>query len=104
MVSLELRERIINRHNFPTELVDKIITQGREGALTQSMAGESRADEIEGLITRHKSKGQPTPTLILRAQCEGDLQFFDSAVGALAGVSVAKAGPLSMNAARAACA
>ncbi len=104
MVSLELRERIINRHDFPTELADKIITQGREGALTQSMAGESRADEIEGLITRLKSKGQLTPTLILRALCEGDLQFFDAAVGALAGVSVAKAGPLSMNAARAACA
>ncbi len=67
MVSLELRERIINGHDFPAELADKIVTQGREGALTQSMARESCADEIEGLITRLKSKGQLTPTLILRA-------------------------------------
>jgi uncharacterized protein (DUF2336 family) len=92
-VSLELRERIINRHDFPSELADRIVTQGREGALTRSMAGVSRINEIEGLITRLKSKGQLTPTLILRALCEGDLQFFDAAVGALAGVSVDKARP-----------
>lgn len=93
MVSLELRERIINRHDFPAELADKIVTQGREGALTRSMSGNSRLDEIEGLIIRLKSKGQLTPTLILRALCEGDLQFFDAAIGALAGVSASKARP-----------
>lgn len=93
MVSLELRERIINRHDFPAELADKIVTQGREGALTRSMSGESRVNEIEGLILRLKSKGQLSPTLILRALCEGDLQFFDAAIGALAGVSASKARP-----------
>lgn len=92
-VSVELRERIINRHDFPAELADRIVSQGRESALTRAMAGETRVAEVEGLISRLKSKGELSPSLILRALCEGDLHFFDAAVAALAGVSLEKARP-----------
>ena len=57
------------------------------------MSGESRVEEIKGLIPRLKSKGQLSPTLILRALCEGDLVFFDAVIGALAGATAAKARP-----------
>ncbi len=57
------------------------------------MAGEARVAEVEGLITRLKAKSELTPTLILRALCEGDLHFFEAAMAALAGVPVEKARP-----------
>lgn len=92
-VTVELRERIVNRHDFPAELADRIVADGRESALTRSISGEARVAEVEGLIIRLKSKGQLTPTLILRSLCEGDIHFFEAAIAALAGISIDKARP-----------
>jgi len=92
-VSVELRERVINRHNFPRDVADDIIRHSQESVLIQNLASEYRAPEVEGLILRLKSKGELTPSLILRSLCEGDLIFFEGAIAAMAGVPSAKARP-----------
>lgn len=92
-VTVELHERIMSRPDFPPELAEKIVARGRESALTRSLSTGQRSSEIQGVITRLRSKGELTPTLILRSLCEGDVQFFEAAVAALAGVTVEKARP-----------
>jgi uncharacterized protein (DUF2336 family) len=92
-VSVELRERIMSRHDFPAALAEEIVARGREGALTRSLSSEHRASEVQGLVARLRSKGELTPTLILRSICEGDVLFFESAIAVLAGVSINKARP-----------
>ena len=87
-VSIELRERVLARHGFGGELADELIRQGREGALIRSVAVDCKDDEVEGLINRLKSKGELTPTLVLRALCEGDLNLFEAAMAAMAEMSV----------------
>ncbi len=87
-VSIELRERVLARHGFSGELADELIRHGREGALTRSIAADRKDDEVEGLISRLKGKGDLTPTLVLRALCEGDLNLFEAAMAAMADMSV----------------
>ena len=87
-VSIELRERVLARQDFSGELADELIRHGREGALTRSVAADRRDHEVEGLIKRLKGKGDLTPTLVLRALCEGDLNLFEAAIAAMADMSV----------------
>ncbi len=90
-VSIELRERVLARHGFDGELVDELSRHGREGALTRSVAADRKDGEVVGLINRLKGKGDLTPTLVLRALCEGDLNLFEAAMAAMADMSVANA-------------
>lgn len=87
-ISIELRERVLARHGFGVELADELIRHGREGALTRSVAADRKDGEVEGVISRLKGKGDLTPTLVLRALCEGDLNLFEAAMAALANMSV----------------
>ena len=87
-VSIELRERVLARHGFAGEIADELIRHGREGALTRSVAADRKDGEVEGLISRLKGKGDLTPTLVLRALCEGDLNLFEAAMAAMADMSV----------------
>ena len=87
-VSIELRERVLARQDFSGELADELIRHGQEGALTRSVAADRRDHEVEGLIKRLKGKGDLTPTLVLRALCEGDLNLFEAAIAAMADMSV----------------
>ena len=90
-VSIELRERVLARHGCVGDLADELIRHGREGALTRSVAADGKDDEVEGLVGRLKGKGDLTPTLVLRALCEGDLNLFEAAMAAMAGMSVPNA-------------
>jgi uncharacterized protein (DUF2336 family) len=87
-VSIELRERVLARHGFTGEVADELIRQGREGALTRSVAADGKEAEVEGLVDRLKGKGDLTPTLVLRALCEGDLVLFEAAMAAMAEMSI----------------
>jgi len=87
-VSIELRERVLARHGFGGELADELMRHGREGALTRSVAADRKEGEIVGVINRLKGKGELTPTLVLRALCEGDINLFEAAMAALADMSV----------------
>ena len=87
-VSFELRERVLARHGVGVELTDELIRHGREGALTRSVAADRKDGEVEGVINRLKGKGELTPTLVLRALCEGNLNLFEVAMAALADMSV----------------
>jgi uncharacterized protein (DUF2336 family) len=87
-VSIELRERVLARHGFSGELADELMRQGREGALTRSVAADRKDAEVEGLIERLKAKGDLTPTLVLRVLCEGDLNLFEASMAAMAEMTV----------------
>jgi uncharacterized protein (DUF2336 family) len=87
-VSIELRERVLARHGFGGELAEELIRQGREGALTRSVVADRKEGEVEGVINRLKAKGELTPTLVLRALCEGDIHLFEAAMAALADMTV----------------
>ncbi len=91
LVSEELRERLIHRHEIPPELADVLITLGEEQAITQTVASDTRVEEIERLVNRLFAKRKLSATLVLRALCTGDLHFFEISLATLAQIPVATA-------------
>jgi uncharacterized protein (DUF2336 family) len=93
-VSRELRTRLVERHQIPPELAEELMRQGRERALTEVLDQDSPTAEVERLAASLHARGRLTPTLVLRALCVGDLDFFQAAMAVLADVPNANAGPL----------
>lgn len=90
MVSEQLRQQLVSRHDLPADFAADIILQSRERA-TYALVGEAGEDELERLVDQLARGGRLTPSLLLRALCVGDLPFFEVAMGRLAGVPAANA-------------
>lgn len=86
IVSDELQAHLIEKHSFPAVLAERIVALGRERALIQSLATLTAAEEIEAASMRLYLQGTVTPTLLLRALCSGQLDFFGAALAKLASV------------------
>lgn len=104
MVSENLREQLVRKHELPTGLATDLVLQSRERA-TIRLSTESSQDEVEQLVRQLKANGRLTPSIVLRAVCMGDLSFFETALGELAGIPVVNArnlihdgGPLGLKA------
>lgn len=87
-VSQALRERLIERHHLPPELVDDLTAHGRERALAESIGSVPTAQEAERLARCLHRNGSLTPTLLLRVLCRGDLILFGGCMAVLADVPV----------------
>jgi hypothetical protein len=83
-VSDGLREGLIERHGLPPELADEIVMHGRERTLSRSINALDPDAEIDQLVAALSARAALTPTLLLRSLCLGRLQFFTSAMAALA--------------------
>ena len=94
LVSGELREQLVTRHQIPPELAEELTRQGREGALTQVLSRDLPGAEVERLAANLFARNVLTPTLVLRALCVGDLAFFQAAMAVLAGIPVENVKPL----------
>jgi uncharacterized protein (DUF2336 family) len=85
MVSEGMKEELARRHELPADMATDLILQGRERA-TISLSTESDKDELEKLIRQLHENGRLTPSIVLRALCMGDLNFFEAAMVQLTGV------------------
>jgi uncharacterized protein (DUF2336 family) len=84
-VSETLRERLIQKHGIPTEYATDLLAQARERTLLKA-ASVPRASDIERFIDRLNRQGELTPTLLMRALCEGDIHFFEAGMATLSGI------------------
>lgn len=94
LVSTALRARLILCHELPRELADELMRHGREKALTSVLATDPGTAEVERLVAGLKARQALTPTLVLRTLCALDLDFFQAAMAALAGIPVENAAAL----------
>ena len=85
LVADELVERIVTDHNIPEAMTKDLVDLGRESALVQHLKTVTSVVGVEDLVLRLKSENRLTATLILRALVDGDIQFFECAMSALAG-------------------
>jgi uncharacterized protein (DUF2336 family) len=101
VVSDVLRERLVEKHALPAELAAELADLAGERALIADAAALPHAFDVEMLAARLNGKGRLTPTLLMRALCQGDARFFDVGMAVLAGIPpdnattlVADEGPL----------
>lgn len=90
VVSDKIREHLVTHHEMPADLAADLLLQSREKALVGLMA-ENESVDLAGLVRDLKTNGRLTPTLILRALCTGDIDFFEHAMAELSGIPVQNA-------------
>jgi len=91
LVSDTLRQQLVARHDLPADLAADLVLQSRERATVGLLSeGADRMDSLE-LVDQLYRNGRLTSTIILRALCTGDTDFFDAALAKLAGIPIANA-------------
>ncbi len=85
LVSENMRVELAKRHELGNNLAVELILQIRERALI-GLSEEGDEDDLEKLISQLNENGRLTVTIILRALCMGDLEFFEAAIAELSGV------------------
>ena len=91
LVSEELRQNLITHHELPPTMAEEIARLGHERSLVRVLLRDSRVGAIEDLVDRLRAKGKLTPTLMLRALCEGDVHFFELAMARATDLPLEKA-------------
>ncbi len=87
LVSDELKETLIVKHDLPPDIVSDIIVKAREETTIKISAGSS-GDDIQKMISQMNQNGRLTASVILRALCMGDMTFFEYAMAELSDVPV----------------
>ncbi|MDJ0947947.1 MAG: DUF2336 domain-containing protein [Alphaproteobacteria bacterium] len=81
LVSEELCQYLMIHHRLPAPLATAIGRQARERAVLGLIPGEKqRTGELRKLILQLGSENKLTPTLLLRALCDGRTAFFEEAM------------------------
>jgi len=88
VVADALRERLIEKHTLPPEFAARLLNQARERTLMHGAASIPRSFDAERFTRRLNCKGELTPTLLMRALCQGDMHFFEAGMAVLSGVSL----------------
>ena len=88
MVSDRLRDQLVARHELPPEVASDLVMQSRERATIGLLSGEDGGMGAADLVQHLKSHERLTPSIVLRALCMGDMEFFEHSMACLAGISV----------------
>jgi uncharacterized protein (DUF2336 family) len=84
LVSEKLQEQLILRHNLPPEMATDLIIQSRERATLGILGTDATIMDVQALASQLHENGRLTPSIILRALCLGDMEFFEVGVAVLA--------------------
>jgi uncharacterized protein (DUF2336 family) len=90
-VSGDLRRQLVERHNIDEQVAERLIDSSREFATLDLIYRRKSGVSISEVIEQLQATDQLKPSLILRALCIGDFQFFEAAMAALAGVPLENA-------------
>lgn len=104
-VSEKMKEELAKRHDIGDDLATDLILQSRERAII-GLSSEGDETDLEKLIHQLHKNQRLTPSIMLRALCMGDIDFFEHALAEMIGVSLVNArvvihdsGPLGLKAA-----
>jgi uncharacterized protein (DUF2336 family) len=79
-----LQEYLVSKHDLSPDVASNLILQARERATVALIDYGSSDVELKHLIEQLYRKERLTPSLLLRALCMGDLNFFERAIARLA--------------------
>jgi uncharacterized protein (DUF2336 family) len=90
LVSANFREHLVTHHELPVDLATDLVLQARERA-TVGLAQDASREDVPTLVERLHRNRRLTPSLVLRALCTGELDFFECAMAKMAGIPVVNA-------------
>lgn len=80
MVSEKLQQELLTKHELPVDKVSDLILQSREKATLGLVNGDNKKHDSRRLIVHLYQNNRLTPTIMLRALCMGDMEFFEGSV------------------------
>lgn len=86
LVSDQLLKRLATRHELPPSLAADLLLEVRERSVAGLLGEEEEHPDVVDLVETLQHRKLLTPALAVRALCAGDVEFFDAAIGALAGI------------------
>ena len=90
IVADSMRDYLVAHHQVSPNFAADIVMQSRERTII-GLTGKSSIEELEKMIVQMHSNNRLTPTLVLRALCTGDINFFEMAISVMANVPVVNA-------------
>ncbi len=91
MVSGELFDRLVNKHELPPQLAIEIASGARERATLDLVEQAGLSSDPERFVQQLHLNGRLTPSLIMRSLCLGHMNFVEYAMAELAGIPRSKA-------------
>ncbi len=91
LVTDNLRERLITHHDLSAAAASDLVMQTRERATLALLGPESNELSAEALVYQLHENDRLTPSIILRAACMGDVDFFVASLAIRVGVPVPNA-------------
>jgi uncharacterized protein (DUF2336 family) len=90
-LSERLQDYLLAKHDLPADVAINLIIQARERATVDLVEFGSTDVELENLIEQLYRKLRLTPSLLLRALCMGDMNFFERSISRLSDVPLVNA-------------
>lgn len=91
MVTGELFDRLVNKHELPPQLAIEIASGARERATLDLVEQAGLASDPPRFVQQLHLNGRLTPSLIMRALCLGHVNFVEHALAELGGIPHSKA-------------
>lgn len=91
LVSEKLKLTLAARHRLPANVASEIIIDARERATVALLGGSSSSADTRALVQQLHANGRLMPSLVLRALCNGDMEFVEESMAEIAGTSAEKA-------------
>jgi uncharacterized protein (DUF2336 family) len=86
MVSGELFDHLVNNHALPPQLAIDLASTARERATLDLVEQAMRQSDVGRFVQQLNLAGRITPSLIMRAVCQGYVGFVEHAVAELSGL------------------
>lgn len=91
IVTGELFDTLVNRHELPPQLAIEIASGARERATLDLVEQAGLSTDPERFVQQLHLNGRLSPSLVMRAMCLGHVSFVEHALAELAGVPRSKA-------------
>jgi len=88
LVSDKLREHLVTHHEMSPSTATDLILESREKTMIGLLREGTSSDDLVRLIDQLYENNRLTPTLMLRALCVGDVDFFETSLAKGSGISV----------------
>lgn len=88
LVSDRLREHLVSHHEMSPDMATDLILESREKTMVGLLGDGADHQSLVSLIDQLYEHGRLTSTIILRALCVGDVDFFENSLSKMTGVPV----------------
>ncbi|MGH6619094.1 MAG: DUF2336 domain-containing protein [Alphaproteobacteria bacterium] len=90
-VSDSLKQYLVTHHELSPEVASDLLLESRERAVVRLLRDDDAHPDVTDLVLQMDVNGRLTASIILRALCTGDLNFFEAAIAHKARVALQNA-------------